>query len=145
MRASEEFITFDGIFWAVTTERNLQPNGNKNKQKISKGKHPCQRSYLLCLHILSLSASNYTLGARDFSSAVSGLCQVFIVFLAASPARGFGLRPKMCRPSANTENFLRTREKSLVPRVQQLQTCYQRLLTAFGSVLPKLIRGEATL
>ena len=35
----------------------------------------------------------------------------------ASPARGFGLRPKMCRPSANTENFLRTREKSLVPRV----------------------------
>ena len=40
------------------------------------------------------------------------------VFLAASPARGFGLRPKMCRPSANTENFLRTREKPLVPRVE---------------------------
>ena len=30
-------------------------------------------------------------------------CQRF--FLAASPARGFGLRPKMCRPSANTEKF----------------------------------------
>ena len=42
-----------------------------------------------------------TLGARDFSSA----------------ARGFGLRPKMCRPSANTENSRRTPEKPLVPRV----------------------------
>ena len=52
-----------------------------------------------------------TLGARDFSSAVSGFCQVFIV------TRGFGLRSKMCRPSANTENFRRTREKPLVPRV----------------------------
>ena len=47
-----------------------------------------------------------TLGARDFSSAVSGFCQVFIV-----------TRPKMCRPSANTENSRRTREKPLVPRV----------------------------
>ena len=55
-----------------------------------------------------------TLGARDFSSAVSGFCQVFIVTFAA---RGFGLRPKMCRPSANTENSHRTREKPLVPRV----------------------------
>ena len=43
-----------------------------------------------------------TLGARDFSSAVSGFCQVFIVFLAAS---------------ANNENSHRTREKPLVPRV----------------------------
>ena len=42
---------------------------------------------------------NITLGARDFSSAVSGFCQVFIV------------------PSANTENSRRTREKPLVPRV----------------------------
>ena len=33
-----------------------------------------------------------TLGARDSSSAVSGFCQ------------GFGLRSKVCRPSANTEN-----------------------------------------
>ena len=44
-----------------------------------------------------------TLGARDFSNAVSG--------------RGFGLRPKTCRPSANTENSRRKREKPLVPRV----------------------------
>ena len=50
-----------------------------------------------------------TLGARDFSSPVSGFCQVFIVTL----------RPKMCRPSANTENSRRTREKPLVPRVCQ--------------------------
>ena len=42
-----------------------------------------------------------TLGAGDFSSAVSG----------------FRLRTKMCRPSANTENFRRAREKPLVPRV----------------------------
>ena len=63
-----------------------------------------------------------TLGARDFSSAVSGFCQVFIVtcakrFSRGYAARGFGLRPKMCRPSANTENSRRTREKPLVPRV----------------------------
>ena len=56
-----------------------------------------------------------TLGSRDFSSAVSGFCQVFIVTRFA--ARGFGLRPKMCRPSANTENSRRTREKPLVPRI----------------------------
>ena len=42
-----------------------------------------------------------TLGARDFSSAVSGFCQVFIA------TRGFGLRPKMCRPLATA------REKNL--------------------------------
>ena len=56
-----------------------------------------------------------TLGARDFSSAVSCFCQVFIVTRAFF--RGFGLRPKMCRPSANTENSRRTREKPLVPSV----------------------------
>ena len=43
-----------------------------------------------------------TLGTRDFSSAVSGFCQ----------ARGFGLRPKMCRPSANTETSRRTQKKT---------------------------------
>ena len=59
-----------------------------------------------------------TLGARDFSSAVSGFCQVFIVTRAKSGfvAREFGLRPKICRPSANTENSRCTREKPLVPR-----------------------------
>ena len=65
-----------------------------------------------------------TLGARDFSSAVSGFCQVFIVTRAKSfsrgfAARGFGLQPKICRPSANIENSRRTREKPLVPRVKK--------------------------
>ena len=48
-----------------------------------------------------------TLGARDFSSAVSGLC---------FGARGFGLRLKLCL-SANTENSRRTRKRTLVPRI----------------------------
>ena len=39
------------------------------------------------------------------------------LFSRAFAARGFGPRPKMCRPSANTENFRRTREKPLIPRV----------------------------
>ena len=60
-----------------------------------------------------------TLGARDFSSAVSGFCQVFIVTRAKSFSRGFGLQPKMCRPSANIEHSRRTREKPLVPRVKK--------------------------
>ena len=58
-----------------------------------------------------------TLGSRDFSSAVSGFCQVFIVtrafFSRLIAARGFGLRP--------TENSRRTREKPLVPRVVYYQ------------------------
>ena len=59
-----------------------------------------------------------TLRARDFSSTVSGLCQVFIVTRAKSfAACGLDLLPKTCRPSANTENSRRTREKPLVPRV----------------------------
>ena len=58
-----------------------------------------------CLRSNSQVAS--TLGARDFSSAVSGFCQVFIVTLCRS----------WLRPSANTENSRRTREKPLVPRV----------------------------
>ena len=60
----------------------------------------------------------YFLGARDFSSAVSAFCQVFIA------ARGFGLRPpKMCRPSANTENSRCRRVKPLVPRVVFKRLC----------------------
>ena len=55
----------------------------------------CVRSFLRPL------LTSATLGARDFSSAVSGFCQVFIA------TRGFGLRPKMCRPSATA------REKNL--------------------------------
>ena len=66
------------------------------------------------------ASAHDTLGARDFSSAVSGFCQVFIVTRAKSfsrgfAARGFGLRPKLCRPSADKSR--RTREKPLVPRV----------------------------
>ena len=42
-----------------------------------------------------------TLGARDFSSAVSGFCQVFIVFLAALPlvASAYGRRCVGLRPT----------------------------------------------
>ena len=41
-------------------------------------------------------------------------------FLARFPVsvKSLCLRPKMCRPSANTENSRRTREKPLVPRVE---------------------------
>ena len=39
------------------------------------------------------------------------------VFSRGFATRGFGLRPKMCWPSANTENSRRAREKPLVPRV----------------------------
>ena len=61
-----------------------------------------------------------TLGATDFSSAVSGFCQVFIVTRAkASGAEFFSrLRRSWLRPSANTENSRRTREKPLVPRIR---------------------------
>ena len=47
-----------------------------------------------------------TLGARDFSSAVSGFCQVFIVTRAKSfAARGFGLRPTPKIPAAREKNL----------------------------------------
>ena len=61
-----------------------------------------------CRCIVILQVMN-TLGARDFSSMVSSFCQVFTVT---------HLQPKMCRPSANTENSHRTREKPLVPSVR---------------------------
>ena len=38
---------------------------------------------------------------------------------------GFGLRPKMCRPSVDTENSRRTREKPLVPRVYESANRHQ--------------------
>ena len=50
----------------------------------------------------ALKCRFYATGPWAFSSAVSGFCQVFFSRL---------------RPSANTENFRRTREKPLVPRV----------------------------
>jgi len=53
-----------------------------------------------------------TLDARDFASAVSGCCQVFIVFLAASPLvasaygrRCVGLRPTPKIPAAREKNL----------------------------------------
>ena len=85
-----------------------------------------------------------TLGARDFSSVVSGFCQVFIVTRFA--ARGFGLRPKMCRPSANTENSHRTQEKPLVPRVtgggHLQESNYKRSLPRRGPDTSTLIYGR---
>ena len=82
--------------------------------------------------------SQGTLDARDFSSAVSGFCQVFIVarakfFFSRLRRRGFGLRPKMCRPSANTENSRRTREKPLVPRVKSRRPTSLNLMTLVSS------------
>ena len=77
------------------------------------------------LTLLKLCVSSFLCGFR----ADLGLPWVPETFLARFPAsvkslfsrafaaRGFGPRPKMCRPSANTENFRRTREKPLVPRV----------------------------
>ena len=44
-----------------------------------------------------------TLGARDFSSVVSGFCQVFIVSRFA--ARGFGLRQTPKIPAAREKNL----------------------------------------
>ena len=38
-------------------------------------------------------------------------------WLSTLAARVFGLRPKMCRPSANTKNSRLTREKPLVPKI----------------------------
>ena len=44
-----------------------------------------------------------TLGARDFSSVVSGFCQVFIVSRFA--ARGFDLRQTPKIPAAREKNL----------------------------------------
>ena len=51
-----------------------------------------------------------TLGARDFSSAVFGFCQFFIVNRAKSfsrgfAARGFGLRPTPKIPATRKKNL----------------------------------------
>ena len=48
------------------------------------------------------------------------LARFLVSVKSYSDPRGFGLRPKMCQPSANTENSRRTREKPLVPRVVQI-------------------------
>ena len=56
-----------------------------------------------------------------FPVSVKSLCQVFIVTRFA--ARGFGLRPKMCRALTDTENSRRTRGKPLVPREIWARNC----------------------
>ena len=87
-----------------------------------------QTELAICL-VSGHHATNVTLGARDSSSAVSGFCE-------------FGLRPKMCRPSANTENFRCTREKPLIPRVHQRnrhQEIYILILIERTSLLLKRI------
>jgi len=64
-------------------------------------------------YLISGFMEDVTLGAKNFSSAVSGFCQVFTV-TRARLRRSWLV---MCRPSANTENSRRTRERLLVPRV----------------------------
>ena len=71
--------------------------------------HLCTRYDEKCVADYESRCLRNTLGARDFSSAIAGSVKSF--------SRGFGLRPKMCRPSANTENSRCAREKPLLPRV----------------------------
>ena len=91
--------------------------GFKNIQIRVDGQIQFECGYMWTWKFLNPERKSCTPGARDFPSAVSGFCQVFIVSFAP---RGFGLRPKICRPSANTENSRRTREKPLVPRVKKV-------------------------
>ena len=65
-----------------------------------------------CLHhlIIYIIWSFLSLGAKDFSNAVSSFCQVLRV------TRG-SLAEDLSRPSANNENSRCTREKPLIPRV----------------------------
>ena len=53
---------------------------------------------------------------------LSSLYSVPRVFSPGFAVRDFGLRPNICRPSANTENSRRAREKPLVPRVDSLSS-----------------------
>ena len=111
--------------------------GFKNVRIRMDGQIQFEYGYVWTWKFLNPERKSCTPGARDFPSAVSGLRQVFIVSFAA---RGFGLRPKIYRPSANTENSRRTREKPLVPRVKKLRiqkhpdTCGRRGLSL---TLPK--------
>ena len=88
------------------------------KEKV--WRHPVVHVYLLCFQLYLGGARiksliyipwyrfssghnpGYTLGTRDFSCAVSGLCY----------ARGFGLRPKIRQPFAGTEDSRRFTEDS---------------------------------
>ena len=55
--------------------------------------------------------------AMTLASMVPWAPETFLARFSVFFSRGFGLRPKMCRPSANNENSRRTREKPLVLRV----------------------------
>ena len=106
--------------------------GFKNIRIRLDGQIQFEHGYVWTWKFLNPERKSCSLGARDLSSAVSGFCQVFIVSFAA---RGFGLGPKICLPSANTENSRCTREKPLVPRVKKLRiqkhpdTCGRRGLS----------------
>ena len=72
-----------------------------------------------------------TLGAqsaRDVTRFPVSVKSLYIVTRVKCFSRGFGHRPKMCRPLAETENFRRGRENPLVPRVLQMH-CAKRLWT----------------
>ena len=91
-------------------------------------------------HVGHTPGGHPTLGARDFSSSVSGFCQVFIVTRFA--ARGFGLRPKMCRPSANTENSslfpipgINSRRRHWRPSIYLNSKITSRLMVIFSSLM----------
>ena len=60
----------------------------------------------------------------QFDLFVPWVPETFLARFPVFAARGFGLRPKMYRPSANTENSRRTREKPLVTRVTFLTFRY---------------------
>ena len=64
------------------------------------------RTYLVASKHTTLKQRKNTLGARDFSCSVSGLCQIFMVTCAKSFATGgFDLRPtpKIPAESGNQE------------------------------------------
>ena len=60
-----------------------------------------------------------TLGARDFSRAVSSFCQVFIVTRAKSSLRARGFSRGFAARGFDTENSRLTREKPLVRKVSR--------------------------
>ena len=78
-----------------------------------------------------------TLGARDFSSAVSGFCQVFIVIRAKRFSRGFGLRPTSKIPAASEKNLWYPGNVSIVKSVKD----YIRLLPGDFSTLLITLKG----
>ena len=80
-----------------------------------------QKKYTLITIIIT------TLGARDFSSAVSGFCQVFFSRL---------------RPSADTENFRRRREKPLVPKVTDTHGKRKRFPFLHGAGRQQISEGR---